>query len=257
MLAPKYLKEANKTSEDIELLDNDSDSSEDSQSEVSWIEWYCNLKGNQYYIQVDEAFIRDEFNLVGLQYHVTCYTRALQLILDHCDNDYYDNEDEYDDESNSDKGKQQVIDSSAQLLYGLIHSRFIITNKGMQLMMLKYKEKVFGTCPNFSCENTAVLPVGLVDAPSQHTAKVFCPNCNEVYHPPKNSRLGYIDGAFYGTTFAHLFLMVNESIIPRGPAYYYVPKVYGYRISPNIKENSKAIDLQDSVTVEDSQAQPS
>uniref|UniRef100_A0A3B0MH08 Casein kinase II subunit beta n=1 Tax=Theileria annulata TaxID=5874 RepID=A0A3B0MH08_THEAN len=236
----------NNKDEDYVMSENRTDTSDDQNSEMTWIEWYCSLKGNQYYIQVDESFIRDEFNLVGmyiqiyklsgLQYQVSYYNTALQLILDNYENDFYD-DDDY--ESLSEKGKQHQINTSAQLLYGLIHSRFIMTSKGMHLMMQKYKDKVFGFCPNFSCENASVLPIGLVDAPAHHTAKIFCPSCNETYHPPKSSRLGLIDGAYYGTTFAHLFLMVNESVIPRGPSYYYVPKIYGYRISPYVKKNSK------------------
>ncbi|UKJ88259.2 casein kinase II subunit beta [Theileria orientalis] len=243
MFGANILNQKNKN-QDADISENRSETSDDQQSEMTWIEWYCSLKGNQYYIQIDESFIRDEFNLVGLQYQVSYYNNALQLILDNYDNEFYDDDNDY--ESGSDKGKQHLINSSAQLLYGLIHSRFIITTKGMQLMMEKYKEKVFGFCPNFSCENASVLPIGLVDTPAHHTAKIFCPSCNETYHPPKSSRLGLIDGAYFGTTFAHLFLMVNESVIPRGPSYYYVPKVYGYRISPYVKKNSNSTELYES-----------
>ncbi|GFE54076.1 ck2 beta subunit [Babesia ovis] len=235
MIAPPFLNEAERTSDDLE-------SSDDQQCEMPWIEWYCSLKGNEFYVQVDADYIRDEFNLVGLQQQVSYYSHAIRMILDNYDDFDYDCYDDHEGDSygpRSERAKQQIINTSSQLLYGLIHSRFIITSKGMSLMLQKFKEKVFGTCPNFSCENAAVLPIGIVDAPAYHNAKIFCPRCNEVYHPPKNSRLSLIDGAYFGTTFAHLFLMVHDSIVSRGPTYYYVPQIYGFKVNSSIKNRKE------------------
>ncbi|ORM39526.1 Casein kinase II subunit beta [Babesia sp. Xinjiang] len=235
MIGSVFLNEAEKSSDDLE-------SSDDQHCEMPWIEWYCSLKGNEYYVQVDADYIRDEFNLVGLQHQVSYYSHAIRMILDNYDDFDYDCYDDNDGDSfgsRSDRAKQQIINTSSQLLYGLIHSRFIITSKGMSLMMQKFKEKVFGTCPNFSCENAAVLPIGIVDAPAYDNAKIFCPRCNEVYHPPKSSRLSLIDGAYFGTTFAHLFLMVHDALVARGPAYYYVPQIYGFKVSPSVKNQKE------------------
>ncbi|GIX63023.1 casein kinase II subunit beta [Babesia caballi] len=238
MIGSGFLKDVEKTSEDFE-------SSDGQQCEVPWVEWYCNLKGNQYYVQVDTDYIRDEFNLVGLQQQVNYYNHAIRMILDNYDDYEYECYDDNDEDAfgpRSERAKQQIVNTSAQLLYGLIHSRFIITSKGMSLMLQKFKEKVFGTCPNFSCENAAVLPIGIVDSPSYHNAKIFCPRCNEVYHPPKSSRLSLIDGAYFGTTFAHLFLMMHDPIVPRGPTYYYVPQIYGFKVSPAVKNQREQAD---------------
>ncbi|KAK2196805.1 bifunctional Casein kinase II subunit beta-like/Casein kinase II [Babesia duncani] len=243
MLSSVFLGEGHRPSLVMDSSDSLDTNDNDNQSEMSWIEWYCSLKGHQYFVMVDESYIRDDFNLVGkfplrsrqfpgLQCQVSHYTAALQIILDSYDDeeeDDYDVDDEDEEDGDDDEKingnttRQQKINNSTQMLYGLIHSRFIITNKGMQLMFQKYKEKVFGTCPNFSCENAAVLPIGIVDAPSCNTAKIFCPRCNvcylqiknlqEVYHPPKSSRLSLLDGAYFGTTFAHLFLMLNTGTV--------------------------------------------
>jgi casein kinase II subunit beta len=99
-----------------------------------------------------------------------------------------------------------VIESSAELLYGLIHQRYICSRAGIQQMSEKYEMSHFGNCPRTNCDHARTLPVGLSDVPGQDTVKLFCPSCLDVYIPP-NSRFQTVDGAFFGRTFGALFLM--------------------------------------------------
>lgn len=99
-----------------------------------------------------------------------------------------------------------MIESSAELLYGLIHQRYITSRQGIQQMLEKYEMQHFGVCPRVYCNGTKVLPVGRTDTPGQDTVKLFCPSCYDLYTPP-NSRFQSVDGAFFGTTFGSLFLM--------------------------------------------------
>src|SRR4051812_46160593 len=80
-----------------------------------------------------------------------------------------------------------VIESSAEMLYGLIHQRFICSRAGIQIMSEKYEMGHFGHCPRTNCNQTRTLPVGLSDIPGEDTVKLFCPSCLDVYVPP-NSR---------------------------------------------------------------------
>ncbi|CDJ56945.1 casein kinase II beta chain, putative [Eimeria maxima] len=37
----------------------------DLDEDVTWIQWFCGLKGHDNFVLVDEDFVRDDFNLTG------------------------------------------------------------------------------------------------------------------------------------------------------------------------------------------------
>jgi casein kinase II subunit beta len=187
--------------------------------------------GHEYFAEVSEDFVEDDFNLTGLQSQVPMYKEALEMILDvEPEDDYSDEDDDEDDEDDDldddDDDEMRdaaafrrqerrhmrmasdlsVIESSAEMLYGLIHQRYITSRAGIQQMAQKYDAGHFGSCPRVYCAQAKVLPVGCNDIPGQATVKLFCPSCFDVYTPP-NSRFQSVDGAFFGTTFGCLFFM--------------------------------------------------
>lgn len=191
----------------------------------SWISSFCSLLGHEYFAEVSEEFIEDDFNLTGLQTQVAMYKEALEMILDvePEDDDDEEDEEEEDEGDESEGGLDRrthgerrhhsriasdlsVIESSAEMLYGLIHQRFICSRAGIQQMSEKYELGHFGVCPRTNCNLARTLPVGLSDIPGEDTVKLFCPSCLDVYVPP-NSRFQTVDGAFFGRTFGALFLL--------------------------------------------------
>lgn len=134
--------------------------------------------------------------------------------------------------------QQEIVESAAEMLYGLIHARYvlsvaklwkdgcdmcecsrvlliilvtiryIVTNRGMHAMYEKYRTAAFGRCPHVFCQGQPVLPVGLSDLPRNYTVNVFCPRCHGLFFP-KSTRQANIDGAYFGTTFPHLYLMTH------------------------------------------------
>lgn len=170
-----------------------------------------------------------------------------------------------------------VIESSAEMLYGLIHQRFICSRAGIQQMSEKYELGHFGSCPRTNCEMARTLPVGLSDIPGEDTVKLFCPSCLDVYVPP-NSRFQTVDGAFFGRTFGSLFLltfpeydltkrgaavlnsynsrvpddedllngMYAKNIAPGlGPGRIYEPRIYGFRVSERARSGPRMKWLRD------------
>lgn len=66
--------------------------------------------------------------------------------------------------------------------------------------------------------------------------KIYCPKCGQVYNPPPiRNRPGLssgVDGAAFGTTFPHLFLMTFANLVPDPlpVTSTYIPRVFGFRV---------------------------
>lgn len=201
----------------------------------TWIAWFLSTKGNEYYCEVDEDYILDRFNLTGLNAEVQHYMYALDLITDALD--------DHINETHRDQ-----IETQARILYGLIHARYIITSRGLAKMTEKFKRADFGRCPRVLCYQQPLLPMGLSDNPFQSPVRLYCPRCEDLYRP-KSSRHGAVDGAFFGSTFPHMLLMVYPHLIPAKTlvtpapmAMSLQPKQYG-GISAN-ELHRRAVDLE-------------
>lgn len=177
--------------------------SESGTESLTWISWFCSLPGHEYFAEVGEDFIEDDFNLTGLNALVPFYKEALEMILDV----------EPPEEDSLKIPDVSIVESSAELLYGLIHQRYILTRHGMQQMVDKYEAGHFGYCPRVFCHSHPVLPCGRSDLPGLDTVKLFCPNCIDNYSPP-SSRFHGVDGAFFGTTFPHLLYQCYRDLFP-------------------------------------------
>lgn len=97
-------------------------------------------------------------------------------------------------------------------LYGLIHARFILSPRGLAMMKEKFVLSSFGYCPRVLCERQNVLPIGVSEDLSTSRVKVYCPRCQDVYIP-RQKQLD-IDGAYFGTSFPHVFLKVSRAARP-------------------------------------------
>lgn len=201
-----------------ELIDESSEMTA-SEDETSWISWFISIRGNDFFCEVEESFVQDDFNLTGLSTQVPYYDYALDMILD-VDIPL----DKLSEE------QHEIVETAAEVLYGLIHARYILTTAGMNRMYDKYQNVDFGRCPRSLCQGQAVLPVGLSDITREFSVEVFCPRCHETYHP-RSSKHANLDGAYFGTTFCHLLLVTHPELIETKPTDTYVPRIFGFRIN--------------------------
>lgn len=210
---------ASEVAEESETDSEESDVSGSDEDDTSWISWFCNLRGNEFFCEVDDEYIQDDFNLCGLSSQVPYFDYALDLILD-AESSHGDM---FTEEQN------ELVESAAEMLYGLIHVRYILTTRGMSAMLEKYKNYDFGRCPRVYCCGQPCLPVGQSDIPRSSTVKIYCPKCEDIYYP-RSKYQGNIDGAYFGTTFPHLFLMTYGHLKPQKAAQNYTPRVFGFKL---------------------------
>ena len=85
------------------------------------------------------------------------------------------------------------------------------------------------------------------------TVKIFCPKCQNVYHPPpirsRNHSIddigcASVDGAAFGTTFPHLFLMTYHNLVPEPLTLdsAYIPRVFGFRVHQSARSRNNKED---------------
>ena len=199
----------------------------DEDQESTWIEWFCRLKGNEFFVEIDEEYVQDDFNLTGLSQIVPCYEDALSIILDEDDQDQTGDED------------PAMLETACQMLYGLIHARFLQTTRGIQALYEKYNAAAYGLCWNEACqaEKRAVLPIG-ADVVGSSGTNVFCPSCGEWY-VPKNAKLSQLDGAYFGSSAAQMLVMQYANSINPGSTQPNTPVLFGFRIFPYVREETK------------------
>ena len=138
--------------------------------EGGWIHWFCKLEGNEFFVEIDEDFIRNKLNLIGIK----CKSYLPKLLSPNAPVETSVNE-ELEEEL---QGIKEV--------YGLIHKRFITTSKGLALMREKYLNGVFGRCPRVVCDKQVLIPVGLSEDLRYSKVKVYCPICCQVYKPSRH-----------------------------------------------------------------------
>lgn len=182
-----------------------------------WIDLFLGIKGNEYYCDIDEEYIRDRFNLTGLHAEVNKLPALVDIITDHADIETHPPE------------HRETLEHNARILYGLVHARYILTLRGLNKMFDKYRSGDFGYCPRVHCHLYPLLPIGLDDLPRVALVKLYCKKCEDLFNP-KSNRHAVVDGAFFGTSFPAMFFQNFAQAIPVHSRDTYVPRVFGFKL---------------------------
>lgn len=185
----------------------DTDSSDDMQKlHKSWVDSFLEQPASDWFCRIPQSFMSDGFNTCGLcveQSHAkTAFNQLLEMDSDE------------DSSTSFDSDSEEEIEKCTEVIFGLIHARYIFTNEGVREMAKKYDDGVFGTCPRILCNGQHLLPIGLTDHPGLEKVKRFCPCCGQLYRA--DDAHGDLDGAYFTKSFPHYFLLELKRIKKRG-----------------------------------------
>lgn len=63
----------------------------------------------------------------------------------------------------------------------------------------------------------------------QNRVKVYCPKCEELYIPQLSNQ---VDGAFFGSSLAHIFFQTYQKVIVLPPkVYFFEPTLFGFKVA--------------------------
>jgi casein kinase II subunit beta len=182
-----------------------------------WIKQFCRQEQSGWYVEVDPDWAGDWFNQYGMSNHFDDFDDAVDLISDRRSANW----------KNFKDSQIQSIQQQALRIYGMLHSRWICLPKGMLLMKAKYEAGVYGKCPRFMCAGTHLLPMGTTLAVRRHSAKLYCPQCCDIYRPPPGVTL---DGAHFGPAFPHMFLFEFGQFDKTVAFKSFEMKVFGFKV---------------------------
>jgi len=186
----------------------------------SWIANKLETPEFQFFTYIDSDYIKDRFNLTGIE---TGEWRLLDLVEFILSPDSYSSAEDEMQMGNGDK------EGAAKRFYGLVHARYITTTRGQQKMLQKFVNADFGRCPRALCRAQPVLPLGLHDLPDHSYVKLYCPKCEDIYHPPAQHNAS-LDGAYFGTSFPGMLFQSYPKHLPRRTSEQFCLKMFGFKI---------------------------
>lgn len=143
---------------------------------------------------IDDEFVDSSVSYYGLSQYIEFYKYAVDIIR----------RKEFSIANFSEEARLKLIENTKKL-YGMLHSRFILTEEGVAKMKRKYDRECFGICPRMNCEGEKLIPIGFSNIPGIERAKCYCPRCHDVYNSDKE-----YDAAFFGPDFPFMFLKMYE-----------------------------------------------
>ena len=99
---------------------------------LEWIQKFLGRPSSFVFVDVNPDFLIELLNDADLKLKVEDFEEAKKLIL-------------------TNNASDENIEQQAEILYGLIHAKYINTIEGMEKMLIKQKNKIFPHCPRVFC----------------------------------------------------------------------------------------------------------
>ena len=195
----------------------------------TWVDWFTSQPQGRYFTKIPLSFLQDSFNLYGLRQQVSHYKYALEMIR----GPYY---------AQGDPARPPEwpinLEISAIRLYGLLHSRYLLTASALKEMHRKYQRGEFEKCPRVNCNGFQCLPYGQYEEPNRASLQMFCPCCGETYAPADpDGSCKTIDGAYFGPSWVLLFLQ-NYTEIANNKKIQTDVRLFGFKIDPDDNDDN-------------------
>jgi len=197
---------------------NDSDDNEEySVEDDTWIEWFCKMEGNHFFVEISHDFLTNKINLLGIKGVFPNFEEYLEIILTK-------------EAPATEMLTEEYMEKMPKIkeLYGMLHKRFLYTNLGLALAREKFLNGVYGVCPRILCNKQTVLPYGISEELKYSRVNIFCPSCQDIYKPRGN--VNEIDGGYIGPNFPLHFLLYYPDLNYFKAPIKFTPKLYGFRI---------------------------
>ena len=183
-----------------------------------WVDWFLDQPMFSIFVRIDDDFIMNPFNFYGLKLNFKFFNEAYDCLK----------------KGNYGPHDDKQIEHEAEVLYGLLHARYLLTRPGLQGIFEKFQMGYFQTCPRVNCKACTCLPYGISEKPSEHKLKMYCPSCSDVYLCTEGSDYENLDGAYFGPSWLLMFLQKYSDkirkLIPEKQPKVYVPKIFGFRL---------------------------
>ena len=177
----------------------------------SWIDLFLKTQQGHLFVYVNEDFIRENASNPVISGQFPDIQRILNLILSK------DIEEITPDE----------LQKEAEIVYGIIHQKFLLTEQGRLLMIERQKSGNFPKCPRVFCRDFTCVPYGTTNELKKDAVKMFCPNCTDVYNYECSCQ---IDGAYFGPDWVHYLMNEHPEVAPSEPPESYTPHVFGFNV---------------------------
>jgi casein kinase II subunit beta len=186
-------------------------------SSKAWLTQFLDDPRCRLLLRVDDEFLHNSFNITGAKHGLPHFTFAYELLRRGMI-------------SPAMEADREVIEKEAEILYCVLHHRFLLTRAGMHLLHEKFQLNQFQQCPRVHCKGAQCLPYGISEEFGRYSVKWYCTGCSDVYNAG-DPELEKLDGSAFGPSWIHMFLQKFPEVIPPGPVRVYVPKIFGFRIA--------------------------